>query len=309
MPTLPSASSFTASGVTEADFKTQLTNLISYLSGLLDTPGTAISALQKLGALANAVLSKSAAYTVVAADRGKLIDCTTGTWTLSLTAAATLGSFAFAVRNSGAGVITIDPNLSETIDGATTITLGAGESCIVVCDGTAFKTIGKTATPVAQAIEQVVSTTIAAATGTTSIPDDNTAPLSTEGTQIASLSITPGSTSNKVRLRANLVALIEETTSSISDSGLILALFRGTTLVGSARVFFETTSVQPERFYEQFSLEVEDSPASVAAQTYTLRIGKFGSTDTWYVNRSHSSATALASSMANSIFTAEELSA
>ncbi len=143
MPALPSASSFTGSGVTEADFKTQLTNLISYLTGLLDTPGTTISALQKLGALGNAVLSKSAAYTVVEADRGKLIDCTTDTWTLSLTAAATLGSFAFAVRNSGAGVITIDPDLSETIDGATTITLAAGESCVVVCDGSAFKTIGK----------------------------------------------------------------------------------------------------------------------------------------------------------------------
>lgn len=143
MTALPSASTFTGSGVTEADFKTQLTNLISYLSGLLDTPGTTISALQKLGALGNAVLAKGAAYTVVATDRGKLIDCTTGTWTLTLTAAATLGSFAFAVRNSGSGTITIDPNLSEQIDGASTIALAAGESCVVVCDGTAFKTIGK----------------------------------------------------------------------------------------------------------------------------------------------------------------------
>ena len=143
MTALPSASSFTGSGVTEADFKTQLTNLISYLTGLLDTPGTTVSALQKLGALGNSVLAKSAAYTVVAADRGKLIDCTAGTWPLSLTAAATLGSFAFAVRNSGSGTITIDPNLSEQIDGATTIALAAGESCVVVCDGTKFYTIGK----------------------------------------------------------------------------------------------------------------------------------------------------------------------
>jgi hypothetical protein len=143
MTALPSASSFTGSGVTEADFKMQLTNLISYLTGLLDTPGTTISALQKLGALAYAVLSKSAAYTVVATDRGKLIDCTTGTWTLSLTAAATLGSFAFAVRNSGSGTITIDPNLTEQIDGAPTLSLAAGESCIVICDGSKFITVGR----------------------------------------------------------------------------------------------------------------------------------------------------------------------
>lgn len=142
MPALPAASTFTASSVTEADFKAQLTTLISYLSGLLDTPGTPVTALAKLGALGNAVLAKSAAHTVVEADRGKLIDCT-GTWTLSLTAAATLGSFAFAVRNSGTGTITIDPNLSEQIDGAPTITLAAGESTVVVGNATAFFTVGK----------------------------------------------------------------------------------------------------------------------------------------------------------------------
>ena len=89
-------------------------------------------------------VAKSAAYTVVAADRGKLFNYTSGSYTVSLTAAATLGDgFSFALRNSGTGVITIDPNASETIDGAATISLAVNETCIVTCDGTAFYTIGR----------------------------------------------------------------------------------------------------------------------------------------------------------------------
>lgn len=92
------------------------------------------------------VLAKTAAYTVVQGDRGKLIDATSGTWTLSLTAAATFGdNFWFAVRNSGSGTITIDPNSTEQIDGATTITLAQNETAFVICNGTAFKTLGRPA--------------------------------------------------------------------------------------------------------------------------------------------------------------------
>lgn len=166
MPTaLPAASAFTGSAVTEADEKAALTALNDFLSGLLGTDGVNQTALATLGALLNGILSKSAAYTVVAADRGKMIDCTTGTWTLALTAAATLGGgFAFAVKNSGAGVITFDPNLTEQIDGATTITLGAGESCFVLCDGTGFKTVSKAAALTAAAIVTALGYTPASST-------------------------------------------------------------------------------------------------------------------------------------------------
>ena len=90
-------------------------------------------------------LSKSSAYTVIDDDFGALIKAT-GTWSLALTAAATLADgFWFEVRNTGSGTITIDPNSTEQIDGATTITLAAGESCKVVCDGSAFFSVGKSA--------------------------------------------------------------------------------------------------------------------------------------------------------------------
>ena len=92
------------------------------------------------------VVAKSSAYTVVDDDFGMLIKAT-GTWSLALTAAATLADgFMFAVRNVGSGTITIDPNASEQIDGATTVALAAGEACMVYCDGSGFFTVGRPAT-------------------------------------------------------------------------------------------------------------------------------------------------------------------
>jgi hypothetical protein len=85
----------------------------------------------------------SGADTVISSDKGKLIDCS-GTFTLSLTAAATLGDgFYFYIKNSGTGVVTIDPNGSETIDGAATIKVYPGESYGVQTNATSFKTFGR----------------------------------------------------------------------------------------------------------------------------------------------------------------------
>ena len=96
--------------------------------------------------LLNGSLSKAATYEVAATDRGKLIDATTGTWSLTIAAGVLSAGLAFAVRNSGTGVITIDPNAAELIDGASTIALAAGESCLVVANAgaTEWKTVGRT---------------------------------------------------------------------------------------------------------------------------------------------------------------------
>lgn len=57
--------------------------------------------------------TKSGAYTVVAADKGKEIACS-GTFTLSFSACATLGAnFSCWVKNYGSGVITLTANGSE----------------------------------------------------------------------------------------------------------------------------------------------------------------------------------------------------
>lgn len=101
------------------------------------------AAVAAAGSLAMGTVAKTGAYTVIAGDRGDVLSCN-GTFTLTLTAAATLGNgFSFGVVNAGSGTITIDPNASELIDGAATVTVGAGKSCFVICDaGTSWRTIG-----------------------------------------------------------------------------------------------------------------------------------------------------------------------
>lgn len=75
-------------------------------------------------------------------DRSALIDITSGTFSQTLTAAATLTAGWWCwIRNSGTGTITLDPNASELIDGAATLTLAPGFAVLVTCSGLAFTTL------------------------------------------------------------------------------------------------------------------------------------------------------------------------
>lgn len=90
-------------------------------------------------------LTRSArtANTILAdADKGTLIDITSGTFSQTFTAAATLGNGWYCyIRNAGTGVITLDPNAAELIDGAATSALNPGEVRLVQCSGTGFSSL------------------------------------------------------------------------------------------------------------------------------------------------------------------------
>ena len=96
-----------------------------------------------VGALSGVQVEKSGAYTIVVTDQGKTIIHTAGTaTTFAFEAAATLGSTFFAlVKNEGAGVLTLDPDGAETIDGSVTITLDQGQAALVFCNGTLLRTL------------------------------------------------------------------------------------------------------------------------------------------------------------------------
>lgn len=95
--------------------------------------------------LFDATASLTAAYTVATTDNRKLF-LANGTFTITLPAAATAGDgFAIGVRNTGTGTITVDGNAAEQIDGAATLGIAANSAAILVCDGSAWHSVGSSA--------------------------------------------------------------------------------------------------------------------------------------------------------------------
>ena len=143
MATLPPSSDFTGASVTEGGFKSAMTTLRSYLNDLFgsDSSNKAL-ARETLAVPISGTTAKTGTYTAVAADCGQVLNCT-GTWTLTLTSAVTLGDgWNVAVANTGSGTITVNTSLSQLIDGATSTTVLAGQTKLIHCTGAQFVTVG-----------------------------------------------------------------------------------------------------------------------------------------------------------------------
>jgi microcystin-dependent protein len=110
------------------------------------------------GALASMpYATKSAGYTLLTTDRGKLIDCTAALEIELLAAASAGAGFFFVVKGNG-GAVTLDPNGVEEINGSSTsATVADGTSALVVCNGTAWFTISVGAGDVTQTGTQTLT--------------------------------------------------------------------------------------------------------------------------------------------------------
>lgn len=103
------------------------------------TGATSVTAAQTALSVDNKVVysSKSADYTALATDNnGDMVF--TAAATLSLTDAATLAANWHLSVKATNGNVVIDPNSSETINGATTLILKTGQAAYIRCTGTAF---------------------------------------------------------------------------------------------------------------------------------------------------------------------------
>ena len=85
----------------------------------------------------------SATYTATTSD-DYFINITSGTFTLNLPTAATPYGQVYVIKNSGTGTVTVDPNGSQTIDGATTFTMNVQNGSItIIGDGSNWKIVSK----------------------------------------------------------------------------------------------------------------------------------------------------------------------
>ena len=115
---------------------------------------------------------------------------------------------------------------------------------------------------------------VGAMSGTTIIPSDNTAPLTTEGTIVWTQTLTPVNVNSKFRIEQSF-----RYDCGTSNRNISFALFRGTTCIyvnGSNLV----TSGRPLTI----SLYHIDQPNTSGSVTYTLRVG-VSSGATWYLNQ------------------------
>ncbi len=236
MTALPAATDFTDASTTEGEFKTAITDLRAFLAGVLGTDGTISTAQSTLKTLCSAANARSAgSYTIVAADRGKMIHVTgsgASAFTVPVTSTTDFGiGWACAIRNDcSSGDITLTRSSTDTIDGATSVTLAPGQSTILgITAAGKWVTIGKgtaAATETASGIVELATTAEAVAgtdTNRAVTPagvqaakqlSAHTATTSTTGTSVMSLSGIPSWVSRVTMAWSGL---------SISSSGTIYA--------------------------------------------------------------------------------------
>lgn len=113
-------------------------------NGLLKQRNAANSGWLIRGTLAEVFVVARSSNTIIAiGDIGKTFICTS-TFTQTLTAVATLGDgFWVNLKNDGSGIITVDANSTELIDGLQALVLQPGESCTLFCNGSTWKVINR----------------------------------------------------------------------------------------------------------------------------------------------------------------------
>jgi len=141
----------------------------------------------------------------------------------------------------------------------------SGPALMEVWDAAPTITNAISGTNISRVVQEVNTTTGASATGTTTIPLDDTKPQSTEGDEYMTLAITPTSATNKLE-----IDVIVNLSNSNSDRWLIAALFQdsGTDSLGTA---WSYAGVGTEG--QQIVLKVYVTAGTTSSTTFKVRAG------------------------------------
>jgi hypothetical protein len=105
--------------------------------------GSGIKAINTTLNQSMSVTTLNSNYAIGDADRSEAFVWTGGAGAFTLPSSGTVGNDWFCqIRNGGSGAITLTPTGSELINGTSSLTFNPGDSAIVICDGSAFFTIG-----------------------------------------------------------------------------------------------------------------------------------------------------------------------
>jgi len=182
-----------------------------------------------------------------------------------------MSSVAISGNASGAGVLTIAaPNTASNF----TLTLPTNTGTFITT-ATTGQVIPKAALPTGTVIQVATSATGALATGTTTIPFDDTIPQITEGTEFMTLAITPSSATNTLIIQVTLVTAL-----SVADFSTV-ALFQDSTANALAAVSGQPTAncSLPQTFNYKMTA------GTTSSTTFRVRAGG-GSASTITINGS-----------------------
>lgn len=175
---LPPTSNLTGADTDEAEAKVWFSSLRTFLADLLGTSGDAVDARKKLRVPGCEMQTKTANYTVVAADCGRTLLFTgTDASAATLGLADTLGNgFTVELINGTPDPLTIDTTGTDLIDGDEEYVLSVGNSLAIRCDGVNFYVTARAGGGVEsfntrQGLVTLISTDVTGALGFTPSPN------------------------------------------------------------------------------------------------------------------------------------------
>jgi hypothetical protein len=192
-------------------------------------------------------------------------------------------SAAIAGSKLAAGAIGVTQLGTGAITGQTALdALANADSLLIHDDSTSalrkvtWSQIVAAAQPVGSVLQTVQSTNSTLTACSSAIPDDNTIPQNTEGTEVLTATITPSSASNKI-----LISVFVHGNASLDNgnNGCVAALFIGSTASAVASSYSQSframNTLNPIVYLH--------SPNTTSATTYKVRVGAISS-GSFYLN-------------------------